>query len=247
MKIGFTADTYKKISLQTVLRIYRFLGLDHIEVTSSFIEAPFSTQKLAQKRSLGLHLPNVGNRGYDLSSVQYQSLNEKLVERIKTGSRAIPFEYALFHPPETEAKDQDPDLLIELLHHIPIPLVVENLKSCSGEGFLSFLEFCRSELGEKLAGICLDIPHAHLAGENWKTLFDRLAEDVRVIHLSNCRFPEDSHYPFGLPGDLNLVDIFVFLNSRNFRGILNFEVKPPTFWHIKDMLWTLQESRRLLR
>lgn len=246
MKIGFTADAYKKLSLPTVLRVYRFLKLDHIEATSAYLALNPQKQKIVGSRSMGLHLPNFGNKGYDFSSVSSKARSEKVIRNLHETLRVVDFQYALFHPPETDESDRDTDLLFELLRQIPVPLVVENLKSCSGQAFVSFVDTCRDKLGDRLAGICFDVPHALLAGEDWKDFYTSLADQVRVVHLSNCRLPEDNHYPFGMPGDLDLADVISFLKSRNFNGVLNFEIKPPSPRHINHMFHTLHTTRPLV-
>ncbi len=187
---------------------------------------------------LGLHLPNVGNFGYDLSSRGCEEEVEWVLEKIDQYKEEFDFQYGIFHPPEEDSPGQSFDYYIDNLLQIQVPLVLENPRGWSLDRFNKFFSDIYNQLESRLHGICLDIPHAYLAGEDWIDFYQTFKNRIKVIHLSDCSGNEDLHLPFGCGGDLDLHDILTTLNREKFDGILNFEMKPPSLSHLDHFFQT---------
>ncbi len=243
MVIGLTADTYRKIPVSTILLIMRWVGVQFSEVTQRVFDHPGRVLKNSRGMKLGLHLPNIGNFGYDLSSLERKAEIGRVLEKISRYKEQFDFQYAVFHPPEGDPLKQSFDFYIDNLRQIQIPLVLENPRGWSLDQFGRFFSDIHSRLEPRLHGICLDIPHAHLAGEDWVTFYQTFREEIRVIHLSDCKGDEDLHLPFGCGGDLNLQDILITLRNEKFDNILNFEIKPPSMSHLDHFLGTYMQAR----
>jgi sugar phosphate isomerase/epimerase len=229
MIVGFTADRFRFLSCADVLGLYRWNGLRFAEVTTAVFQNPPQALRRAYGMALGLHLPNAGNRGYDFSSQnRAESIRNDLV-LIRRFGAALRFRYGVFHPPETGAK-QITKFFIRNLVDTGLPLVLENIRGMDPEAFQSFFFRVKKILGNRLWGVCLDIPHAHLTNGDWKAYYRLLAPLVRVVHLSDCRDGQDKHLPFGPDpgGELRLPPILGFLKRAHFNGFLNFEILPPS-------------------
>ena len=195
---------------------------------------------------LGLHLPNHGSQGYDFSSPEARERVESDIRAIRVNSEGFDFRYAVCHPPEACTEEQGYAFYLHNLRRLDIPLVLENSRGISDGAFLDFFMRLREPLGERLTGICLDIPHAHLAGWDWQAFLHRFKHDVRVIHLSDCSAGEDSHLPFGFGGDLSLEDIIETLLAEAFDGVLNLEILPPSISDLGAALDTYDRVTGLL-
>lgn len=247
MIVGLTADTYQRIPVSFVLHIMRWVGIPFSEVTQNVFVHPERVLKNSQRMKLGLHLPNVGNFGYDLSSLECREKVEWVLAKITRYGELFDFRYAIFHPPEEDSPGQSFDFYIDNLHQIQIPLVLENPRGWSLDRFNCFFRDICNKLENRLHGICLDIPHAYLSGENWIDFYRTFRDQIRVVHLSDCSGDEDLHLPFGCGGDLDLHDILNTLYREKFDGILNFEMKPPSLNHLDSLFETyLQTSEFFL-
>lgn len=191
----------------------------------------------------GLHLPNFGNCGYDLSSMRCHEKITSVLCQIQRYRKALHFEYAVFHPPEDNSVPEPFDYYVQNLRYVDVPLVLENIKTYDTDRFQGFYRCLKGELGDRLQGICLDVPHAHLAGENWVDFFHALGSEVKVVHLSDCREGVDFHYPFGIGGDLHLEEILKRLKRLGFDGVLNFEMLPPSPRHLDAYFETYLRAR----
>ena len=227
MRISLTADNYKNIPASFILRILRWSGVDFSEVTTNALSSPDRTLRSTRGMKLGLHLPNRGNCGFDLSSSGHREKIESLLHKIDRYRKIFDFQYAVFHPPEENSVYRSLTFYIENIRQIHIPLVLENIRSLSLEQFLEFYKWLKEEIRDRSIGICLDIPHALLSGEDWKKYYHSLNSVVKVVHLSDCD-EEDRHLPFGLGGTLELEHILATLDEFGFDGVLNFEIKPPS-------------------
>ncbi|MBN2030567.1 sugar phosphate isomerase/epimerase [bacterium] len=243
MVIGLTADSYRKIPVSTILSMIKWIGVQASEVTQHVFVHPERVLKNSRGMKLGLHLPNVGNDGYDLSSLMYKEEIEWSLGKVAQYGDRFQFQYAVFHPPERDTSQQSLDFYISNLHQIPIPLILENPRGWSRDRFSRFFRDIQDKLEDRLHGICLDIPHAHLAGEDWVAFYQIFREQIRVIHLSDCKEEEDLHLPFNCGGDLNLQDILTTLKKEGFDGILNLEIKPPSINHLDYFFETYMQTQ----
>jgi sugar phosphate isomerase/epimerase len=228
MLFGFTADRFRFISAAAALRLFRWNGLRFAETTTAVFDAPERSLQGAGAMKLGLHLPNAGNRGYDFSSRRHGREIRRDLSRIRRHRNRFRFEYAVFHPPQSDASPGAADFFIRNLREVGIPLVLENVRGYGPEAFWRYYRGAEAALGDALSGICLDIPHAHLTEGDWKSYYRLLCPLIRVIHLSDCAGGEDTHLPFGAGGELDLKSILAFLKRNGYPGIVNFEILPPS-------------------
>ncbi len=228
MVLGFTADSFRFLSVATVLRVFRWNGLRFAEVTTAVFRNPGKSRRYAGDMKLGLHLPNAGNRGYDFSSQKHSAIIRDDLLRIGRYRNLFCFQYAVFHPPEMGGPVGADGFFIQNLLQVGVPLVLENTRGYTPESFIDFFKRLKKDLGDRLWGICLDIPHAYLTNQRWETYFRRLRPYIRVIHLSDCKDGDDKHLPFGIGGDLALKSILTFLKDKRYDGFLNFEILPPS-------------------
>ena len=243
MLIGLTSDRYGKIPLDVVLRVLNWCGISFSEVTSNVFQRPRRALKNSRGMKLGLHLPNVGNMGYDFSSSDHRSEIRSTLGCIKRYAKLFSFEYAVFHPPEADKKPSSLNFLVQNLKYVDSPLVLENTQYLSRKEFLDLYKVMKIRLGSRLKGVCLDIPHAYLSGEDWISFYQDLATEVKVIHLSDCADNSDSHLPFGIRGDLILEEILNAIKALGFRGILNFEIKPPSIDKVDRVFHTYLQAK----
>lgn len=246
MIIGLTADNYKNIPVSFILRMLRWSGVGFSEVTTNALSSPDRTLRSTRGMKLGLHLPNWGNCGFDFSSSGQKEKVESLLHKIDQYRKIFNFRYAVFHPPEENLIHRSYEFYIRNIRQIHIPLVLENIRSLSLKQFLEFYKRIKKELGNRQIGICLDIPHAILSGEDWKEYYHLLNSAVKVIHLSDCD-EEDRHLPFGMGGTLDLDNILATLDKFGFDGILNFEIKPPSIRHLDVVFENYLQARKYFR
>ncbi len=227
--IGATADRYRNFPVYAILLLLRWTGLAFCEVTTSLFRQPRLCRSVTRGMHLGLHLPNLGNCGYDFSSRDRLETITSDLDAIRKYGSLFDIRYAVFHPPEA---DKSPDVFptyVRSLKRVGLPLVLENIQGYSVDSFGAFYNTLRHELGDDLTGICLDIPHAVLSDHDWTEFFHAFQSEIRVIHLTDCRGEADSHLPFGLGGDLDLEEILTFIQEEEYSGVLNFEMMPPGF------------------
>jgi len=223
MQLSLTTAPYKSIPGWTVLRLWRWLGLTRSEVTVQLLDTPLWRQWAGRGMTLGLHLPNLGNMGYDFSSEHHDKQVEAVLQRLE---KQTAFDYAIIHPPQADASAEGYERYLRRLARVPLPLMLENLPTLSMANFVAFHQRL-SEALERPLGVCLDIPHATLAKDDWQAYYRHFKGILGVVHLSDLKPPEDSHLPFGMGGVLNLGAILKFLKDDGYSGTLNFEILPP--------------------
>lgn len=226
MKIGLTADNYSHIPVSIILRMLRWMGVDFSEVTINIFSHPKRALRSSRGMKLGLHLPNIGNCGFDFSCVEQKDKVESALNTIKRYEELFDFQYTVFHIPEKDSNHDAFEFYLHNLRQIETPLVLENIIGWSPEQFFGFYRRLKVELGEQIIGMCLDVPHAYISRSDWKAFFLESNLEVKVIHLSDCNPEEDLHLPFGLCGSLDLDKILTTLYNLEFNGVINFEIKP---------------------
>lgn len=241
MRLSLTAAPFKGLPAWTVLALWRWLGVDRVEVTSEALLTPNGFRWAGKGLSLGLHLPNVGNAGYDFSSPGHDRLIKKVLSRL--AAPPLPLEYAIIHPPEDDGSDEAFDRYLGRLRQVAVPLMLENLASTSLDRFMDFDGRLTEALGHA-PGICLDVPHALLAGEDWRRFYREFRNRIGVVHLSDCLPPEDSHRPFGF-GVVNLAEIIDFLGQDGFRGVVNLELSPGSLAGVRALGQSWMDARDL--
>ena len=196
---------------------------------------------------LGLHLPNQGNCGYDFSYRHVQDRILELLKKIERHKSFFDFQYAVFHPPQEQMAERSYPLFIKNLKQMPFPIILENVRELTISQFESFYKELKGDLQDQLQGICVDIPHAFLEGQNWEDYFHLFGHEVKVIHLSDCKGSVDSHLPFGMGGDLCLEDILRRLQNLDFKGFMNFEILPPSLATIHQLFKNYLTVRKTLK
>jgi len=224
--ISATADRYHIFPVYAILLLLRWTGLAFCEVTTSLFRQPGLCRSVTRDMRLGLHLPNLGNYGYDFSSRNRLENIAADLDAIRKYGSWFDIQYAVFHPPEADKSPDAFQTYVRSLKSVDLPLVLENIQGDSVDSFGAFYTNLRYGLGDALRGICLDIPHAVLSGHDWTEFFHAFQSEIRVIHLTDCAAGADSHMPFGLGGDLDLDEILTFLLDEEYQGVLNFEMMP---------------------
>jgi hypothetical protein len=219
-----------------VLRLFRWAGLRFAETTVAVFDDPGETRRLTRGMALGLHLPNAGNRGYDFACRRNGGQIRADLARIRLHGPSFGFRYAVFHPPEREARGGVTDFFIRNLADTGLPLVLENIRGYSVRRFLRYYRLVKSELRDRLTGVCFDVPHAFLTDPDWKTFFRILAPEVRVVHLSNPRHGEDMHLPLDRQGPLRLDETMAFFRDAGYDGVIDFEILPPSVFGLTRLL-----------
>lgn len=243
MNVGFTADQYRNLSIYTILRILHWTGVRFSEVTTNIFQYPSKALKITRSMTLGLHLPNMGNCGFDFSSLDKKEKVEHALNDIKRHGKTFDFQYIVCHPPESSLDSSSLTYYLENLKLIDAPLVLENIRSWSTERFIELYQRLKKTLGKKIAGLCLDIPHAYLADEDWAAFYRKYESEIKVVHLSDCKDNEDLHLPFGMGGELSLQQILESLRIFGFNGILNFEINPPSPAHLETVFSSYLKAR----
>lgn len=231
MQISLTAAPYQRIPAWLVLRFWRWLGLSRSEVTIHLLDTPIYCSWASRGMTLGLHLPNLGNMGYDFSSGDRTAVIEAHLRKLQKKPN---FDYAIIHPPQADASEAAFSTYCDRLRRVPLPLMLENLPTLPMTDFIAFHKRLSTAL-ERPIGVCLDIPHATLAKDDWQAYYRYFHDQIGVIHLSDLKPPEDSHLPFGMGGVLDLGAILKFLRDDGYSGTLNFEILPPGAAGIKAL------------
>jgi hypothetical protein len=242
MRIGLTADGYGGFHIGKILKLFKTFGICFAETTIHAFKYPKIVSEIRRHMELGLHLPNIGNLGYDFSLSSYKGQIENDITLITQHRDKFNFVYAICHPPEKNNGKDSFNFYVDNLRQVGIPLMLENSLPCTYSRHQSVYKKLKTALGDSIEGVCLDIPHTLLSGEDWKENFLRWGPCVKVIHLSDCSPGQDKHLPFGSRNYLQLREIFDFLSQNRFQGILNFEIKPPTWGHVDLMLETYSEA-----
>ena len=245
MQFSLTIDAYKGIPIPLILGIFRTQHVPRVESTVDIFHHPRWASIVAGKMGLGLHLPYVGKYGYDFGYTPAKKEIDLLLDTIQRTRHLLPFDYAVFHPPESDPKHVSYDFLVENLTRLNVPLVLENNLGYSLESFVQVAEKIEKQLGALLSGFCVDIPHAFLAKEKWQSFYQHFAGRVKVVHLSDCDGKRDSHLAFPFAGGLDLDAIIQELVSLNFDGILNFEIKPPSLAKGHTIFQTLKTAQNV--
>lgn len=240
-----TVDPYRGIPLWILFRLVRLAGVKHAEVTPKFLDSAPSAVRSVRKISLGMHLPNAGIEGWDFSSGAHEIQISDFIAGIQKLSTHFVFDYAVCHPPEASENERSMDLYFHSLRKLKMPIVLENIQTCTGSDFFQFHSCCKQALGEQLLGVCLDIPHAVLSGHNWQRFFFQFGPQVKVVHLSDIEGNADQHRPFGKRSVLSLPSILGVLNKYNYQGILNFEMMPAGARDIATMFRNIRQARKL--
>jgi hypothetical protein len=246
MIVGLTSDNYKQISILSILRILKWIGVDFSEVTVNAFNNPVKLSNVVRGMMVGLHLPNLGNFGYDFSSLQSAQIIENVLGKISVHRNRFDFQYAVFHPPEACNTADGFQYYIHNLKRVHLPLIIENIPCYSLERFQKLYWNIKNELGDRIVGICLDIPHATIAGDEWHDYYRCFRIDIKAIHLSDCTNKMDLHLPFPYGGKLTLKDILLFLQQENYSGIVNFEIIPPSIGQMNTVLETYLSAKEII-
>ncbi|MCD6116105.1 TIM barrel protein [bacterium] len=242
MDIGFTCDKYSTFSLSQVVTVFKFLKINSFEFTLSLFDEQDDILHIVKNSNIRLHLPNFGGHGYDFSSALHRSEIKQDIEKVNILASKFNFSYAVFHPPEMDRKHISLDLYWSRLKQIPIPLLLENISILTPQEFSEFYLSAKSRLGSRIAGLCFDIPHAFVAGYDWKKMYQEHSADIKEIHLSDCYEHSDAHMPFNM-GVLSLSETLNTLQKYGFNGVLNYEIKPPS---ARDVVYLFQTYKKTL-
>jgi len=242
--VGFTADTYKKLPVAAVLKVFQLFGIRYAEVTTRIFRHPHLLKNISRRSVLAIHLPIMGVFGYDFSTRNAFQNIQADIKNLKHFFSQIPFHYAVFHPPKDFiSSGANLDFFMNNLRQVPCPLILENTRYTSLDDFGMFYTVLKKSLGQNLTGICLDIPHAFLSGEKWYPFYKKMQKEIRLVHLSSCSFEEDQHHPFRKKDVLSLKCILSDLKRTGFKGIINFEINPST----PIMIWQMYVNYRKTR
>ena len=247
MLIGYTADRYKKLPISAILNIMKWTGVLFSEVTVNVFHRPRMALRAARGMELGLHLPNVGNFGYDLASSDRTDEIASVLRQLEKYKNMFRFRYAVFHPPEETSSRTSVDFLEQNLRKADVPLVLENIQALDFDRIIDLYERLYKNLEGRIGGMCLDIPHIYLHGEDWVECYRAMKSEVKVVHLSDCAGGKDEHLPFGVGGDLYLMEILEVLKDEGFDGVLNFEIKPPSLGKMGAFFDTYIQARDFLQ
>ncbi len=239
--VGLTVDTFKGIQPAFFLRQIRMMGVDFAEATVAIFEDLPQVTRVAQHLKMGLHLPIIPHEGFDFSCVDHRESIHRLIRKINAHWKKLGLQYALSHPPEGHLYDSpgntSEEFLFENLRRLECPVVLENTIEREAGEFEAFLSRAKEALGDRLAGICFDGPHAYISRRDWFEMFLALYPEIRVLHLSDCTKEKDLHQPFGLDGgEFPVERVLEVLRARRFWGIVNLELMPQSLSDLSPLL-----------
>ncbi len=250
MKVGVTIERFEGFEPAQLVHTARRLGVEMVELNPSSFDAIDDVAAALRSLPAGLHLPLMGQDGFDFSCPAHQRDINALIDAVNAGWRRLHLRYALSHPPEpAEAAvpiETSEELLLENLARLDLPILLENVPSWEPRSFERFYDAARRKLGPQLLGICLDAPHAFLRGEDPSALLNAWAPEVKGIHLSDCSRTEDLHLPFKSGGVLPVDDFLRTVRNVHFHGFLILEIQPATMEELRPLVESyLHVLRRL--
>ncbi len=236
MLFGFTSAPWKRLTIYSVIRIWKWLGIPFTETTVHLFDNVEKASHILGNCPIGLHLPNKGNAGYDFSCEEKKLEIIELINSINNNREHFNLLYAVFHLPETDCSNYN--FFLQNLKRIKLPLVLENTAAVCIEKFSAEYHNLKQHLGSQLFGLCLDIPHAMLGWDQWESFFCSYKNEIKVIHLSDFSGSRDSHLPFGCGGRVDLKGILSTLKNAQFDGIVNYEINPERLRQIQAVMNT---------
>ena len=236
---GLTVDIYKGVKPSRLLKQIRRIGVEFAEVTINIFQDLESAKQEIKGLKLGLHLPIISEDGFDFACVEKKEKIDEIIEHINLNWRDLNFQYVLSHPTEkhlfkTEFEVSE-EFLFENLKKIEPPVIIENTFENNNFHFDDFIDRSEKLLGEHLAGICFDGPHAFISRDNWFELLEKYIDKIKLVHLSDCTKEKDLHIPFGGEGKLPVERILQFLKNKNYNGIVNLELRPKSLTELEPI------------
>lgn len=248
MKVGLTIERFEGIEPAKLVQLARRFGVEMVELSQSSFENVDDVVLQMGSLAAGLHLPLIGQDGFDFSCPSHQAEIDALIETINAHWQRLHLQYALSHPPEpaeaSEPLETSEDLLLRNLARLNLPILLENVPTWDQTSFERFYDAARQQLGSQLLGICFDAPHVFLRGEDPVAQFEAWATQVKAVHLSDCSPTEDLHLPFDSGGVLPINDFLDALRRHRFDGFLILELQPRS---IKELRPVVQSYLHVLR
>lgn len=240
MQIGLSVEKYKGVEPSVLLALAKRFGLEHVEITKSVFEDLLQVKKQINGLSSGFHLPVIEVDGFDFSCIEKKDKIEEVISHLNANWRDLGIAYCVTHPPEPEAVKSaiqtSTSFLLKNLARLEPPLVLENVSTWKKGEFEVFYQKAKEMLGKKLYGICFDVAHCYLSGEDIEGWFKELCTEVRCIHISDCLPGEDLHLPFDSGGVLPIKDFLSLLVKMRFKGTINLELQPKSILDLQPVL-----------
>ncbi|MBN1349702.1 sugar phosphate isomerase/epimerase [candidate division KSB1 bacterium] len=248
VRVGLTVERYKGIEASFILALVKRFGLEYVEITKSVFKEIENIKPLVKNIRTGFHLPIICENNFDFSCPAYKEEIDELIELLNEHWKELNIKYFLAHPPEpAEAKEKietSVSYLFENLNRLPHEIYIENVPTWSIEEFDRFYSQAKQALGKKLAGMCLDAPHFFIRGEDPVKQVDRYRNQIKCVHLSDCKNGRDLHLPFGTEGNLPIDEILNALESIHYNNYINLELMPRSF---DDLPYIIYSYLKILR
>jgi len=248
VRVGLTIERYREIEPAVILGLVRLLGLEYVEITRSVFDDLERVVSKMDRMQCGFHLPIVCENGWDFATPSARAEIDRLIGLINRHKNSLRLRHAICHPPEPgedgHLNPESVQYLFSNLRRLELPVYIENIPRLSVEDYEAFYRRAREELGDRIAGMCFDGPHYLISGVDPLSALAAFDGEIGCIHLSDCTDSEDSHLPFGRGGAMPIERILEELKKRDFRGVINLEIRPEDF---HDVFPTIESYLRVLR
>ena len=227
--VGLTLDKFKGIKPSILLKVVKKLGLEFAELTISAFDDLPACKEIIGHMQTGFHLPNLHDTGFDFSCQKMDEKIQKLIRLINDNYLDLKIQYCVAHPPESNSGSKNKysiAYLINNLNQLKPPVIIENIQGWTMGEFHQFFSIAQSILGNKLTGLCFDVPHFILIGKDPIDFLLHADSEITCIHLSDCQDGFDAHMPFGKGGCLPVDAVLKTIKKIDFHGFINLELLP---------------------
>jgi len=233
--IGVTLDNFDGFTPSTLLGGLKILGIEFVEISYSiFNEVDVFSEKLDNIKT-GFHLPIVHETGWDLSCTENKEEINDLIDKLNQNKEKLHIQHVICHPPEKDKRNKTIEtsekFLFDNLKRLDLPVYLENTPHFHPDKFRQFYLNAKKELGNKIAGMCYDAPHLFISGYDPVEQYNKMADNIGCIHLSDCEQNKDVHLPFN-SGVLPLNNILKTIKNSQFKGFVTLEILPHS---LKDL------------
>lgn len=248
VRVGLTVQKFQGMEAAFILSLAKRFGLEYVEMTTGIFDELNKVKRLVRGLRVGFHLPIICEQGWDLSVPAEEKRIDLLIRQLNQHWKKLNIKYFLTHPPEpeeTKAKiDTSEEYLFANLKRLPSHIFIENVPTWNAEQFEAFYDRAKQALGEQLSGICLDVPHHYVIGQDPIEHINRWNKRIKCVHLSDCIRGNDLHLPFGSGGELPIDEILQTLDDIGYNQYIDLELMPKTF---NDLPYVIYSYLKVLK
>lgn len=231
MNIGASSSCFYPLETEKALEKVGKVGIKTTEVffnSPSELEKPFLKKLLKTKDTYGMDITAVHpflsfSEGYNIFSAYYRRFEDSLeyYKKFFEAAAALGARYLILHGSRGEKTIPDEEYAERLLKFIEegekfgVRVTHENVVLYAG-GSPKFMEFLKSQLGEKFA-VTLDLKQARRAMFDPFEFIDRLGKSIVHVHVSDCSL-DSCCTPPSKNGLYDFSKFFAKMNELGFDG-----------------------------